>query len=193
MDNFDEAKASATTVQVVRLNDELRAGAQLGRQFTMTLVNAFEGLAVKGRSLNDVVKGVTLSLSRMVLQAAFRPLEQGIGQALLSTFSGALGFAKGGAFQHGMPVPFARGGVISSPVTFPLAGGGTGLAGEAGAEAIMPLARGPDGRLGVAARGSGAPNITVNITASDIESFRRSETQVSAMLARAVAQGQRNL
>lgn len=193
MDDFDVAKAADTTMQVVRLNDELRAGAQLGRQFTSTLVNAFEGLAVKGRSLNEVVKGVTLSLSRMVLQAAFKPLEQGIGNALMSAFSGGFGFAKGAAFQKGMPVPFAKGGVIASPVTFPLAGGATGLAGEAGAEAIMPLTRGADGRLGVAVHGGGAASITVNIAATDVESFRRSEAQVSAMLARAVALGQRNL
>ena len=58
----------------------------------------------------------------------------------------------------------------------------------------MPLARGPDGRLGVAARGGGGGmNVTFNVTTPDAESFRRSETQVAAMLARAVSLGQRNL
>ncbi len=51
--------------------------------------------------------------------------------------------------------PFASGGVIGTPTYFPLRSGGVGLAGEAGPEAIMPLARGPDGRLGVAASGGG--------------------------------------
>jgi phage-related minor tail protein len=65
--------------------------------------------------------------------------------------------------------------------------------GEAGAEAIMPLARGPDGRLGVSA-GGGAPTlVTVNIATPDAESFKRSEAQVSAALARAVARGRRAL
>ena len=193
MDNVDEAKTAAATLQVVRLNDELRSGAQLGKQFSSTLITAFEGLAIKGRGLSEVMKGVTASLSRMVLQAAFKPLEQGIGQALTSALSGGFGFAKGAAFQQGMPVPFAKGGVIASPTTFPLGNGGTGLAGEAGAEAILPLSRGSDGRLGVAARGGGATNVTINIATSDVEGFRRSEAQVSAMLARAVALGQRNL
>ena len=66
--------------------------------------------------------------------------------------------------------------------------------GERGAEAIMPLARGPNGQLGVVANGAGrAPNITVNIQTTDVESFRRSETQVAAALARAVARGRRGL
>jgi phage-related minor tail protein len=68
-----------------------------------------------------------------------------------------------------------------------------GIAGERGAEAIMPLSRGPDGRLGVAVPRSAGAQITFNVTATDAESFRRSESQISAMLARAAALGQRNL
>lgn len=76
-----------------------------------------------------------------------------------------------------------------------MAGGRAGLMGERGAEAIMPLARGADGRLGVRASGSGgaAMNITMNVTTPDIEGFRRSQAQVAAMLSRTVAHGQRNL
>jgi phage-related minor tail protein len=59
----------------------------------------------------------------------------------------------------------------------------------------MPLARGPDGRLGVVAQGGAARpvSVTVNIAAQDVESFRRSEAQITSALARAVARGQRNL
>lgn len=63
---------------------------------------------------------------------------------------GLLGFAKGGAFQSGNIVPFAKGGVVNKPTVFPFAKG-IGLMGEAGPEAIMPLRRGSDGRLGVSA------------------------------------------
>jgi len=193
MIEFDEREAAALQARLFETNEQLRLGAQLGRQFSSSLVAAFEGIAIKGRSLNDVMKGVTLSLSRMMLQAAFKPLERAVGQGIASIFAGGFGFARGGAFQQGMPVPFARGGVIASPVAFPLGSGGVGLAGEAGAEAILPLARGSDGRLGVAAQGGGGMNVTVNISTPDIDSFRRSEGQVAAMLARAVATGQRNL
>jgi phage-related minor tail protein len=71
-------------------------------------------------------------------------------------------------------------------------GGGVGLAGEAGPEAIMPLKRGPDGRLGVAGAGGGNV-ITVQIATPDAESFRRSETYITGQIARAVARGQRSL
>jgi phage-related minor tail protein len=65
-----------------------------------------------------------------------------------------------------------------------------GLAGEAGAEAILPLARGSDGRLGVAG-GGGAVNVTFNVTATDARSFAASEAELSAMLLRAVKRGTR--
>lgn len=175
------------------LQTELRAAASLGRQFSSSLIGAFEGIAIKGRSVADVLKGLALRLSDLVLKAAFKPLEQGFGNVLSGLVSGGFGFAKGGAFQGGMPVPFANGGVIQSPIAFPLGSGRIGIAGERGAEAIMPLSRGPDGRLGVAApRGQGM-QVTFNVTATDADSFRRSEAQFSAMLARAAALGQRNL
>jgi phage-related minor tail protein len=90
--------------------------------------------------------------------------------------------------------PFAAGGVIGTPTYFPLTSGGVGLAGEAGPEAILPLARGSDGRLGVAMSGSGAgAQVIVQISTPDADSFRRSEAYVTGQIARAVARGQRSL
>ncbi|MGD9783898.1 MAG: phage tail tape measure protein [Hyphomicrobiaceae bacterium] len=181
---------SADTTQ---LRSGLGQAEAMGRRFSTALVNAFEGIALKGRSLGDVLKSLALSLSNIVLKAALQPLEKGIGNLISGLVGGAFGFANGGAFRGGMPVPFAHGGVIQSPVGFPLAGGRMGVMGERGAEAIMPLARGPDGRLGVVAQAGKSISVTVNVNATDAESFRRSETQVAAMLARAVSYGQRNL
>lgn len=178
------------------LQQELSNATRYGRQFGTALTNAFTGIAVKGRSLSDTIDTLALSLSRIALSAAFKPLEQGLGQAFSGLLSGGGGmaFANGGVFQGGLPVPFASGGVIASPIAFPLGGNKTGIAGERGAEAIMPLARGPDGRLGVKAEnGGGGSTIVFNVTTPDAESFRRSQTQVAAMLARTVQLGQRNL
>jgi phage-related minor tail protein len=121
----------------------------------------------------------------MALDVGLRPLQQLAGSFFQNLFGGILPFAKGGI------VPFAQGGVVSRPTYFP-AGRNLGLMGEAGPEAILPLARGPDGRLGVATGGQGAPvTVVFNVTANDAESFRKSEAQVTSMLARAVSRGAR--
>lgn len=77
----------------------------------------------------------------------------------------ALRSALGNAFGPSGPIhAFAAGGIVSTPTLFRFANGGAsarGLMGEAGPEAIMPLARDRSGRLGV--RGGGGPNITVNV------------------------------
>ncbi|TGT76708.1 MULTISPECIES: phage tail length tape measure family protein [unclassified Mesorhizobium] len=78
--------------------------------------------------------------------------------ATADILSGSWGlFANGAAFRHGNVVPFAKGDVFSRPTYFPMSGGRTGMLGEAGDEAIMPLRRGPDGKLGVAAQTQAKP------------------------------------
>ena len=106
---------------------------------------------------------------------------------------GMLPFERGGAFTQGRVMPFARGGVVSGPTMFPMRGG-RGLMGEAGPEAIMPLARGSDGRLGVRMDGAGGRpmNVVMNITTPDVEGFRRSQGQIAALVTRALGRGQRN-
>ena len=190
--------ADAVTVAIVadttQFQQQIADASRLGRQFGNQLTTAFEGIAVKGKGVSDVLRSLALNLSQLVLRSALSPLTSSIGGALSGLLSGGTAFANGGIIRQQLPVPFASGGVVASPVTFPLAGGRTGLAGERGAEAIMPLARGADGRLGVAAQGAGAGvAVTFNVTTPDAESFRRSEAQVAAMVARAVALGQRNL
>ena len=173
---------------------EMQAAAQVGRQFARLLTQSFEGVAVKGKSVGDVFKSLALDLSKLVVKAALRPLESSLGDLFAGLFSGARGFSHGGVLQQGTPVPFAKGGVISNPIAFPLGRGGVGVAGEAGAEAIIPLRRGADGRLGVAASGVGqSVSVTMNISTPDVDGFQRSQTQVAARLARAVTMGQRNL
>jgi hypothetical protein len=82
-------------------------------------------------------------------------LLSGLGKGLL----GLLGFAKGGVFAGGAQVTaFANGGVVGGPTLFGTRSG-LNLMGEAGPEAIMPLKRGADGKLGVAGGGGGVTNI----------------------------------
>ena len=82
------------------------------------------------------------------------------GGIFQSFIGGLLGIrlAKGGIMDRGNIVPFARGGVVTRPTVFPMADG-AGLMGEDGPEAIMPLKRGADGKLGVvASRGADNQN-----------------------------------
>ncbi len=152
-----------------------------------TLQLGFGSAAASGRSFNDVLSTIAQSLARMALREGTKALAQGLVSGLSGTLSGAFSGA-------GTIAPFAQGGVIASPTYF-AASGAMGLMGERGAEAIMPLGRGPDGRLGVVAQGAGARpvSVTVNIAAQDVDSFRNSEAQIAGALARAVARGQRNL
>lgn len=175
------------------VSTELRRATREGRDFGNALGNAFEGIALKGRSLSDTLRKLALDISRMALDRAVKTITGAVSGGLGHLLGGVIPSANGNAISDGRVLPFAKGGVVSSPVLFPLRGG-AGLAGEAGAEVILPLQRGADGRLGVAAQGGSAPvNITFNVTATDAASFRRSESQIAAMLSRASARGNRNL
>lgn len=81
--------------------------------------------------------------------------------------------ANGNAFSHGRVLPFAQGGVVSSPTMFPMAGNRTGIMGEKGAEAIMPLKRAPNGQLGVQAQIAPATVNIYNQSDSRIETVQR--------------------
>jgi phage-related minor tail protein len=92
-------------------------------------------------------------------------------------------------------IPFALGGIVTRPTLFPMANG-MGLMGEAGAEAVMPLERGPGGRLGVRAMSGGPPltvvggaiNITVQGNADD-----KAMAEIKRELARRDAEFARNV
>jgi phage-related minor tail protein len=172
---------------------KLKELERLGDAFGKRISGAFEDAVFSGDSFGETLRTLAFDLSRLALRGALQPLTGAVSDMFAGALGGLTPFAKGGVVGGAMPQPFARGGVIASPVAFPLGGGRTGLAGEAGPEAIMPLARGSDGRLGVRSQGGGAVTITVNVSTPDAESFRRSESQVAAMLSRAVSRGQRNL
>ena len=91
--------------------------------------------------------------------------------------------ANGNVFAQNGIVPFANGGIVDRPMMFPFAKG-IGLMGEAGPEAIMPLKRGADGKLGVAG-GGGGTSVTVNVDASG--SSVQGNNGQSAALGRAIA------
>lgn len=160
------------------------------------LRRAFDGVVFDGMRLSDALRTVARSMVDAAYNTAMRPVQNALGgfiaNGINGLVSGILPFQKGGAISQGRVMPFARGGVVQGPTPFPMRGG-MGLMGEAGPEAIMPLRRGPDGRLGVAAAGGGAPvHVVMNITTPDVQGFQRSQTQIAAQMGRVLARGQRN-
>lgn len=184
------ARMGETLVFTGREVNTLSAGLAGG------LRRAFDGVVFDGMRLSDALKQVAQTMVNSVYGIAMKPVQNALGGALAETVAGALGgalgFAKGGAFSGGRVMPFAKGGVVAQPTGFAMRGG-RGLMGEAGPEAIMPLARGPDGRLGVQAGGGGRPvTVVMNIATPDVQGFQRSQAQIAAQASRALARGQRN-
>lgn len=190
--SLDETSQVADSL-TLRVRDlELSANS-----FSRAMTNAFTVSVTGGKQFDSVLKSLALRLSSLSLNLALKPVQNSIAGGIESLFSGLTGAGASAstavAAASGAVKPFASGGVIGTPTYFPLMQGGVGLAGEAGPEAIMPLRRGPDGRLGVAGAGGGVSSITVQIATPDPGSFRRSESYITGQIARAVARGQRGL
>ena len=167
----------------------------LDASLSRSLRGALEGVVFDGQKLSDALKDVGRSLANTALNAAVKPVTNHFSSLITggmdTLFKGLMPFADGASFSQGRVTAFANGGIVNSATTFPMRGG-TGLMGEAGPEAIMPLTRGSDGRLGVQANGaaSGA-SIVMNISTPDVEGFRRSQSQIAAQMSRALGRAQR--
>ena len=179
-------KSNSAKMQAVLLDQSL---SDKMKGFSDIVKNAFESMAdalvefVKTGKLNfsDLINQMLADLLRFELRAQFSALYASMGG--LSGMLSGLGFgggvtppaatagpyltaAKGGAWDYGIQ-KFAAGGmftnsVVDSPTLFKFASG-TGLMGEAGPEAIMPLTRDGSGNLGVRTQGSqGKVDVIVN-------------------------------
>lgn len=144
-----------------------------GKQTQDAVTNAFKGMedalvkfVLTGKlNFSDLARSIISDLARITVRAALLNF-----LSPFSFFDKVTGGnnAKGNVYDAGNKITkFAYGGtVVRKPTVFPMANGGVGLMGEAGAEAIMPLKRGRDGKLGVIAQGGSVGNIVVNVDAS---------------------------
>jgi len=141
-----------------------------GEQVAGSVKGAFQGLedqltsfVTTGKAnFTDLANSIIADIARIAIrQAIIRPLVGGVFDLF-----GIPKSAMGNVFAQNGIQKFARGGIVDKPTMFPFAKG-IGLMGEAGPEAIMPLRRGRDGRLGVqAANGGGGVSVVVNVDAS---------------------------
>lgn len=195
-----EAVAASFGGELLRMRESMvytgREVSTLSSSIGRGLRRAFDGLIFDGMKLSDALSEVAQTISASAYSVALRPVQNALGSAIAEgvngLLSGLLPFANGAAFSQGRVMPFAKGGVVSSPVSFPMRGG-AGLMGEAGPEAILPLARGADGRLGVQAGGGGRTvSVVMNVATPDVAGFARSQSQIAAQINRALARGSRN-
>ena len=166
---------------------------KFAQQAEQAVVGAFKGMedamvkfVMTGKlNFKDLANSIIADLTRMLVRAAitkplFGFLFPGLASGGVIKGGEIVPSAMGNVFAKNKIVPYAKGGIIDRPTLMPLANGAA-LAGEAGAEAIMPLKRGRNGKLGVQASG-GIGNIVVNVDASG-SSVEGNETQ-SAELGR---------
>ncbi len=184
------AKMEQSLVFTTREVNSLTSG------FSSGLRRAFDGVVLDGQRLSAALGEVAQSMIDTAYNVAISPVQNAVGgvlaQGVNGLLSGMMPFANGAAFSQGRVTPFAKGGVVAQPTSFPMRGS-TGLMGEAGPEAIMPLARGPDGRLGVQTQGGGRPvTVVMNIQTPDVQGFQRSQSQIASQAMRALSRGQRN-
>lgn len=152
----DEERAQVMALIAARDEEQrkLKELDQAQKALTSTMESAFTGLVTGAMSFKQALGQVISKLAEMLAQSAFEGLMAGGGDGLVGGFLKMLGFADGGVFSGGRVQAFATGGIVSGATAFGMQGG-LGVMGEAGPEAIMPLARGRGGKLGVIAQGGG--------------------------------------
>jgi phage-related minor tail protein len=163
-------------------------------------------LDAAGKALGDFAAGPVANATRSIelaIDRTFTQMENAIARAVVSGKGSIEDFVASAlaafdrlAVKEFMLKPLE--GVVSSVVEAILPVGGaraeggpvdTGhsyLVGENGPEMFVPAANGtilPNAR----------PSIVMHVQARDAQSFLKSETQLAAMLSRALARGQRNL
>lgn len=153
------AQEIAAVEERTRVVEEARRQQeQLQSSIESSFEQAFMSIVDGTKSVQDAFK----DMARMIIAELYRVM---VVQRLVNSISGVIfPSANGNVFSGGSPVTaYANGGIVGSPTYFPMSGGRTGLMGEAGPEAIMPLKRGKNGKLGVQAEG-GTGNVTINQT-----------------------------
>jgi hypothetical protein len=177
----DAAKGAHDTMQSVffdAMSGQWKGATTYALQFVQSLEKALSDLLSK--QLMQQILGFNSQsgsftggglLGKLGLGGSSMPSQYGVGATGGGSFYD-IGLSHGGVLSHGEVTPFARGGIFGRPTLFPMARG-YGLMGEAGAEAVMPLARTASGHLGVKASGvgGGGTSNTFIIQAMDSKSF----------------------
>lgn len=205
---YEESRSYSTGVKQF-MTEYAENATNSARQVKDSLTNAFNAatdalvdFAMTGKfSFSDFANSILRDLARIAIQRSITgPLAGGLNGILGSLGGGGGGAtpvataypvslfeANGDAFLNGRVTAFANGGVVGGPTLFPMANG-TGLMGEAGPEAIMPLARDGSGRLGVRSQGGGGDQYNISVSvATDGSTSTKGNSGSGEGLGRAIA------
>ena len=188
---LEEQRTKVLEEQNKVIEEQRQAQESLADSIAGSMGDAFMSIVDGTMSVKDAFK----SMARAIIKELYEVLvvQQLVGSAKAGSRSGIaggimdfFGSANGNAMYGGNVIPFASGGVVGSPTTFPMSAGRTGLMGEAGPEAIMPLKRGKNGKLGVQAEG-GAGDVVIhqnfNFAANGDESVKKLIAQAAPQIA----------
>lgn len=172
--DFDEAEVKRYLTKQEQLNAYVKAVDDVRKRQEKLVDYMSSSFQTAMMSWVDHTKTFEEAFKQMaseIIKELYRIL---VVQSIVNAAKSYFGFEDGAVIQNGVK-KFASGGIVSSPTMFPMASGRTGLMGEAGPEAIIPLSRGPNGKLGVQASGGGGTTINVvqNFSANGDESVRK--------------------
>jgi len=154
----------------------------LAETITNSMETAFMSIIDGTASAKDAFKSMASEIIKELLRIM-------VVEKAVKSIKGFFGFADGGVIQGGSQVQaYANGGVVNSPTNFPMSGNKMGLMGEAGPEAIMPLKRGSNGKLGVQMEGGGGGDVihisqSFNFQANGDETVKKLIAQAAPKIA----------
>jgi hypothetical protein len=182
--------------RIQKLEDARQKQKEVADDIAGSMGDAFTSIVDGTKSVKDAFRDMARYIigrlyEILVVEQMVQSISGAIQGAMIGPVQGPmLPSANGNVFSNGSVVPYANGGVVGSPVYFPMAGGRTGLMGEAGPEAIMPLKRGKNGKLGVQADGGGdiTINQSFNFAANGDESVKKIIAQQAPKIAQMTQQ-----
>ncbi len=136
-------------------------------KFTQAILDDLTRIVVRAAIVQPLAGGI-LGLLNSTPALAAPAGSQSFGAYENTTGAGTAVAAKGYAPNGTGVSAFANGGIVHSPTYFKYGSGSTGVMGEAGPEAILPLTRGANGKLGVSGGGSNVQVIINNQTGGEV-------------------------
>jgi len=180
----DEVAAQEKLTKV--FEEQRQAQKDLADSIATSMGDALTSIVDGTKSVSDAFKDMARAIIAELYQIYVVKQITGMISSAINPYLPQVPNANGNAFSGGNIVPYADGGVVSAPTMFPMNDGRTGLMGEAGPEAIMPLKRGKDGKLGVQAEG-GAGDVIIhqnfNFQANGDESVKKIIAQQAPAIA----------